>query len=108
SRWSSPSSRLQTVAFPRPRSRTCVALSAPCVLGLLGFRPLFLAFQAVEGLVHGLPLLFRLRRVLADLEVDLFAEDGDGSRCLNPDPDLLAHDRKDRDLYLVPDHDALV
>jgi hypothetical protein len=33
--------RLQTFVSRRPRSRTGRALSAPCVLGILGFRRLF-------------------------------------------------------------------
>src|SRR5207302_2160770 len=44
----------------------------------------------------------------ANLEVDLLAKDRDGARRFDPDPDLLAHDREDRDLDVVPDHDALI
>src|SRR5205823_6043002 len=43
-----------------------------------------------------------------DLEIDLLTEDGHLLRRLNADPHLLAHDREHRDLYFVPDHDALV
>src|SRR5271166_1332587 len=43
-----------------------------------------------------------------DLEVDLLTEDWNSLRSLNPDADLLAHDRQHRHLDLIPDHDALV
>jgi hypothetical protein len=71
------------------------------LLGLLGL-------ELLEGLVDRLPVLLGLARVLADLEVDLLAEDGDRARGLDPDANLLAHDREDRHLDVVPDHDALI
>src|SRR5215210_6341015 len=46
--------------------------------------------------------------LLLDLEVDLLAEHGDVARCLDSDPHLLAHDRENRHLDVVPDHDALI
>src|SRR5207237_2410904 len=54
------------------------------------------------------PCLLRPGGVLADLEVDLLAEDRHGPRRLDADPHLLAHDREYRHLDVVPDHDALV
>src|ERR1700744_6794658 len=42
------------------------------------------------------------------LAVDLPSEDRHLRRRLNAAPHLLAHDREHRDLYFVPDHDALV
>ena len=48
------------------------------------------------------------RPILLDLEVDLLAEDRHRPRRLDSDPDLFAHDRQDRDLDLVADHDRLI
>src|SRR3954469_10560213 len=46
--------------------------------------------------------------LLLDLQVDLLAEDRDIPWGLDADTDLLAHDRQDRDLNIVADHDRLV
>src|SRR6185437_3029800 len=63
-------------------------------------------FAACGALVR---VRLRYRAVLTmDLQVDLLAEDRNLLRRLNPDSNLLAHDRKHRDLNVVADHDALV
>ena len=63
----------------------------------------------VQRVVHfGLARASSRRAIALDLEVDLFAEDRNGARRLDADADLLAHDREDRDLDVVTDHDALV
>src|SRR4051812_32027423 len=70
---------------------------------------LLIRAQALESVVH-----FRAGTrargdvLLLDLEVDLFAEHRNVPRGLNADANLLAHDRQDRDLYVVADHDRLV
>src|SRR5580658_7393101 len=46
--------------------------------------------------------------LLLDLEVDLLAEDRYLPRSLDADPQLLAHDRKYRNLDVITYHDALV
>ena len=67
-----------------------------------------------EPLQGGVNLSYRVlwlhavAALVLDLQVDLLAEDGHVSRCLDADADLLAHDRQHRDLDVVPDHDALI
>ena len=65
-----------------------------------------LGAQVLEGLLDLAAASGRL--LLLDLEVDLFAEHRDVPRRLDPDADLLAHDREHRDFDVVTDHDALV
>src|SRR3954468_18865437 len=72
--------------------------------------PLLLLFGGLQLLEGGIHLLDRVLRrgVLAYLQVDLLAEDRDRAGRLDAYSHLLAHDREDRNLDLVADHDALV
>ena len=74
-----------------------VAVLATLLKGGIGFGAFALIVLAVA--IGGLPL---------DREIDLAPVDGDVARGRDPEPDLVAGYRQDRDLDLVADHDALV
>src|SRR5205085_10253260 len=48
--------------------------------------------QAAQLLIDAILVLLTGATIALDLDVDLFAEDGNGARRLDPDPDLLPHD----------------
>src|SRR5215216_5413034 len=74
----------------------------------VGWRALLTA-QTLERVVDLGPRARPRRDVLLlDLEIDLLAEHRDVPRGLDADADLLAHDRQDRDLDVIANHDRLV
>ena len=70
--------------------------------------PLRTIQRAVDLAPHVGPARGDTATLLLDLQVHLTAEDRHVPRRLDPDPDLLAHDRQHRDLDVVTDHDGLI